>query len=98
MPAALSALRQFDVFAENRYERGIWSTRLLAAFSDTNKNSHLLAPAEEVVAARLGDPVIVGLAVMASLFNARPQRALVFLKRLRNTRPGAPYIACKRWP
>ncbi len=77
-----SALRQSDLFAESQHESDIWSERLVAAFSDTDSGSSLLSLGEEAIAACPGDPVILVLATMAALFDARPQRALAFIKRL----------------
>jgi superfamily II DNA or RNA helicase len=76
------APRQSDLFAEDQYESDIWSERLVAALSDTDTGSGLLSLGEEALAACPGDPVILMLATMAALFDARPQRALAFTKRL----------------
>ncbi len=79
---ASPALRESDLFFEASHESDIWSERLLAAFADANLDSGFLPLAEQAIEACPGDPEILLLAATAALLDARPQRALVFLKRL----------------
>jgi superfamily II DNA or RNA helicase len=74
-----SALRQPELFEEAPDEAERWSQRLRGAFAE--RDSGLLALAEDAVAACPADPMVLTLAATAALFDARPQRALVFLKR-----------------
>lgn len=76
------ALRQADLFQEPPNESDVWSDRLLAAFADVNVYSDLLPLAEEAIAARPADAVLLLMATTAALLDERPERALVFLKRL----------------
>ncbi len=75
------ALRQADLFQEPPNESGVWSDRLLAVFADVNVHSDLLPLAEEAIAARPADAVLLLMAATAALLDERPERALVFLKR-----------------
>jgi superfamily II DNA or RNA helicase len=84
-----SALRQPDLFTRTPHESDIWSERLLAAFADTKLQTGFLPLAEQAIAARPGDAIILMLAAMAALFDERPERALVLLKRF-SKRASAP--------
>ena len=75
-----SASRRNDLFAEAPSGSDAWTERLLAAFAEAN-HSGLLPLAETAVEAVPGDPIILLLAATAALFDERPERALVFLKR-----------------
>jgi len=86
---ARPALRQSDLFTRTPHESDIWSERLLAAFADTNLQTGFLPLAEQAIAACPGDAVILMLATMAALFDERPERALVLLKRF-SKRASAP--------
>ena len=86
---AQPALRQSDLFAKVPHEPDISYERLLAAFADTSRHSGFLSFAEEAIAERPGDPIILMLAATAALLDERPQRALVFLKRF-SKRASAP--------
>ena len=57
--------------------------RLSRAFDDANRHTGFLAIAELAVdACPGGDPIILTLAATAALLDERPERALVFLKRI----------------
>jgi len=83
-----SALRQSSPFAPCD-EGDIWSERLLAAFADATLQSGFLPLAEQAIEACPGDAIILMLAAMAALFDERPKRALVLLKRF-SKRASAP--------
>jgi hypothetical protein len=83
-----SALRQSSPFAPCD-EGDIWSERLLAAFADATLQSGFLPLAEQAIEACPGDAIILILAAMAALFDERPKRALVLLKRF-SKRASAP--------
>lgn len=59
-----------------------WVDALDALFADDSRHSDFLPLAEAAVRACPGDAVILCLATTAALLDARPERALVFLKRL----------------
>jgi SNF2 family DNA or RNA helicase len=60
---------------------GVWTERFLQAFDDP-KHSGFLELAEQAVVACPGASTILTLAATAALLDARPDRALVFLKRI----------------
>ncbi len=60
----------------------LWLDRLSAAFADTGCDRGFLAIAEAAVDACPGDPNVLILAAMAAILDERPERALVFLKRI----------------
>ena len=59
-----------------------WVEALDELFADRRRHSDFLPLAEAAVRACPGDAVILCLAATAALLDARPERALVFLKRL----------------
>ncbi|MGH6879162.1 MAG: DEAD/DEAH box helicase, partial [Rhizomicrobium sp.] len=59
-----------------------WAETLAALFADRSRHSDFLPLAESAVRACPGDAVILCLAATAALLDARPERAMVFLKRL----------------
>ena len=63
-------------------DTGDWEEVLFDAFSDLHRGDALLPLAEQAVRARPGDAIILCMAATAALFDGRPERALVFLKRL----------------
>ena len=85
----LSVSRQSELFEDAPRESDVWSQRLLAAFADPDLDSGFLPIAEQAIAARPGDPIILLLAATAALLDDRPERALVFLKRF-SKRASAP--------
>ena len=56
--------------------------RLSQAFDDASRHSGFLALAELAVGACPGDPIVLTLSATAALLDERPERALVFLKRI----------------
>jgi superfamily II DNA or RNA helicase len=84
-----SALRQSNLFADAPHEGDVWSERLLAAFGDATLHSGFLPLAEQAIEACPGDAIILMLAAMAALLDARPKRALGLLKRF-SKRASAP--------
>ena len=60
----------------------VWVDRLSEAFADTSRDRGFLALAETAVDACPGDPNVLTLAATAALLDERPERALVFLKRI----------------
>ena len=56
--------------------------RLSQAFDDASRHSGFLALAESAVGACPGDPIVLTLSATAALLDERPERALVFLKRI----------------
>ena len=85
----LSVSRQSELFEDAPRESDVWSQRLLPAFPDPDLDSGFLPIAEQAIAARPGDPIILLLAATAALLDDRPERALVFLKRF-SKRASAP--------
>jgi len=75
------ALRQADLFEEPLDAADVWSDRLLAAFAETSVGLRALPLAEEAVAARPTDTVILLMAATAAVLDERPERALAFLNR-----------------
>ena len=63
-------------------DRDRWIGRITDAFSDRDQTSDFLPLAEEALRACPGDAAILCLAATAALFDERPDRAVVFLKRL----------------
>ena len=59
-----------------------WIETLTDAFADSDQASEFLPLAEEALRAYPGDASILSLATTAALFDERPDRAVVFLKRL----------------
>ncbi len=59
-----------------------WAERLLWAFGDPSRKSGFLELAEQAVGACPGEPSVLVLAATAALLDQRPDRALVFLKRI----------------
>lgn len=59
-----------------------WVDILFEAFEDQRRNEAFLPLAEDAVRACPGDAVILCMAATAALLDERPDRALVFLKRL----------------
>jgi superfamily II DNA or RNA helicase len=59
-----------------------WEAIMLGTFWEENPGEKALAKAEEAVRACPGDSIILCLAATAALLAHRPERALVFLKRL----------------
>jgi hypothetical protein len=59
-----------------------WIERLSAALDDPNRHSGFLEQAEMAVEACPGDGAILTLAAISALLDRRPERALVFHKRL----------------
>ena len=60
----------------------VWVERLSRAFDDTSRHTGFLELAESAVDACPGDPIVLTLAATAALLDERPERALVFLKRI----------------
>ena len=60
----------------------VWVERLSQAFDDASRHSGFLALAESAVGACPGDPIVLTLSATAALLDERPERALVFLKRI----------------
>jgi len=60
----------------------VWVDRLSNAFADTSRDRSFLAMAETAVDACPNDPNVLTLAATAALLDKRPERALVFLKRI----------------
>ena len=60
----------------------VWVERLSRAFDDTSRHNGFLAIAETAVDACPSDPIVLTLAATAALLDERPERALVFLKRI----------------
>ncbi len=75
-----SALRQPELFTDELSPSDSWTKRLLDAFADADRDA-FLPLAEQAVEACPADPTVLVLAATAALFDARPQRALAFLKR-----------------
>jgi len=84
-----SAARQFDLFPEATDDADRWADRLADAFADANLDTGFLPLAEQAIAACPGDIPILMLAATAALLDGRPERALVYLKRL-SKRASAP--------
>jgi superfamily II DNA or RNA helicase len=61
---------------------GLWVERFSRYFDDPKRCSGFLELAESAVGACPGDPSILTLAATAALLDQRPERALVFLKRI----------------
>src|ERR1039457_6323751 len=60
----------------------VWVERLSRTFDDTSRDTGFLELAESAVDACPGDPIVLTLAATAALLDDRPERALVFLKRI----------------
>jgi len=60
----------------------VWVKRLSRAFDDASRHNGFLAIAETAVDACPSDPIVLTLAATAALLDERPERALVFLKRI----------------
>ena len=63
-------------------DAGLWVERFSRYFDDPKRHSGFLELAESAVGACPGDPSILTLAATAALLDQRPERALVFLKRI----------------
>jgi superfamily II DNA or RNA helicase len=63
-------------------DAGLWAERLSRAFSDPARESGFLELAESAVGACPSDAAVLTLAAAAALLDARPERALAFLKRI----------------
>jgi superfamily II DNA or RNA helicase len=63
-------------------DRDGWIDTITDAFSDREQTSDFLPLAEEALRACPGEAAILSLGVTAALFDERPDRAAVFLKRL----------------
>src|ERR1017187_7145336 len=63
-------------------DAGLWVERFSRYFDDPKRHSGFLELAESAVGACPADPSILTLAATAALLDARPERALVFLKRI----------------
>src|SRR5665213_2899000 len=63
-------------------DAGVWVERFSRYFDDPKRHSGFLELAESAVGACPGDPSILTLAATAALLDQRPERALVFLKRI----------------
>jgi len=80
MPSAATSQTEFP-FGESPEEAGAWDQRILDAFAGPDPAAGFLPLAEQAERARPGDAGILCLAATAALFDRRPDRALVFLKR-----------------
>jgi superfamily II DNA or RNA helicase len=79
----MRALPQLSLFPqEPTSDAGVWAERLSLAFGDPRRKSGFLELAESAVGACPGDSTVLTLAATAALLDARPERALVFLKRI----------------
>jgi superfamily II DNA or RNA helicase len=79
----MRASPQLSLFpSETTGDPGVWVERLSRAFSDPRRQSGFLELAESAVASCPGDADVLTLAATAALLDARPERALVFLKRI----------------
>src|SRR5271155_1460251 len=63
-------------------DAGVWVERLSRYFDDPKRRSGFLELAESAVGACPSDPIVLTLAATAALLDERPERALVFLKRI----------------
>jgi superfamily II DNA or RNA helicase len=63
-------------------DAGVWVERLSRYFDDPKRRSGFLELAESAVGACPGDSTVLTLAATAALLDERPERALVFLKRI----------------
>src|SRR5258708_34022934 len=84
-----SARRQFEMFPAATDDADRWADRLADAFADAHLETGFLPLAEQAIAACPGDIAILMLAATAALLDGRPERALVYLKRL-SKRASAP--------
>jgi superfamily II DNA or RNA helicase len=79
----MRALPQLSLFpAGTTDDAGVWAARLSRAFGDPGRKSGFLELAESAVSACPGDSTVLTLAATAALLDARPERALAFLKRI----------------
>jgi superfamily II DNA or RNA helicase len=79
----MRALPHLSLFPqEPTSDAGVWAERLSLAFGDPRRKSGFLELAESAVGACPGDSTVLTLAATAALLDARPERALVFLKRI----------------
>jgi superfamily II DNA or RNA helicase len=79
----MRASPQLSLFSSDTTgDAGIWAERLSRAFGDPRRKSGFLELAESAVAACPGDSTVLTLAATAALLDARPERALAFLKRI----------------
>ena len=63
-------------------DAGVWVERLSRYFDDPKRRSGFLELAESAVGACPGNSTVLTLAATAALLDERPERALVFLKRI----------------
>lgn len=79
----MRASPQLSLFASDTTgDAAVWAERLSRAFADPRRQSGFLELAESAVGACPGDSTVLTLAAAAALLDARPERALVFLKRI----------------
>ena len=79
----MRASSQLPLFPlEPTSDAGLWVERFSRYFDDPKRHSGFLELAESAVGACPGDPSILTLAATAALLDRRPERALVFLKRI----------------
>ena len=79
----MRALPQLSLFPlEPTSDSGLWIERFSRYFDDPKRHSGFLELAESAVSACPGDPSILTLAATAALLDQRPERGLVFLKRI----------------
>jgi superfamily II DNA or RNA helicase len=79
----MRASPQLSLFpSETTGDAGVWAERLSRAFGDPRRKSGFLELAELAVGACPGDSTVLTLAATAALLDARPERALAFLKRI----------------
>ncbi len=79
----MRASPQLSLFASDTTgDAAVWAEQLSRAFADPRRQSGFLELAESAVGACPGDSTVLTLAAAAALLDARPERALVFLKRI----------------
>lgn len=79
----MRASPQLSLFSSDTTgDAGVWAERLSRAFGDPRRQSGFLELAESAVGACPGDSTVLTLAATAALLETRPERALVFLKRI----------------
>ena len=79
----MRASPQLSLFASDTTgDAAVWAEQLSRAFADPRCQSGFLELAESAVGACPGDSTVLTLAAAAALLDARPERALVFLKRI----------------
>ncbi len=79
----MRASPQLSLFpSETTGDPDVWAERLSQAFGDPRRKSGFLELAELAVGDCPGNPTVLTLAATAALLDARPERALAFLKRI----------------